>query len=185
MISTVTVSASKNGCTSVGGNSKSFTITVQPAPVVAAVTNIIVCPGDMIGPIAFTANTGGGETFNWTNSDIAIGLVASGSGNIASYVAPANNTGSNVVATILVAATATTTCVGSATTFTITIKPQPVVTAITNVSVCSGDPIAAINFAANTGGGETFNWTNTLAPAPPHPGRWPGGPGVPHRNCLG
>ncbi len=157
----VTVTASKNGCTSTGANSKSFTITVQPAPVVAAIANISVCPGDMIGPIAFSANTGGGETFNWTNTDTAIGLAATGSGNIASYVAPANNTGVNIVATIGVSATAITTCSGAPTTFTITIKPQPVVAAISNISVCSGDPIAAINFSANTGGGEVFAWTNT------------------------
>jgi len=159
--SIVTVTATKNGCISTGGNSKSFIITVQPAPVVAAVPNIIVCPGETIGSIAFSANTGGGEIFNWTNTNTTIGLAALGSGNIGSYVAPSNNTGANIVATIGVSGTAPTTCSGSPTTFTITIKPQPVVAAIGDISVCSGDPISAINFLANSGGGETFNWNNT------------------------
>jgi gliding motility-associated-like protein len=161
IVATITVTAVKGGCTSSGAQSKSFTIRVQPAPVVAAITNISVCPGQTIGPISFTANTGGGETFIWTNNNTSIGLLASGSGNISSFTAPMNTSGVDMVANISVAATASTTCVGSPTLFTITVKPEPVVSTISDVSVCSGDAISAITFSANTGGSEVFTWTNT------------------------
>ncbi|CAN5261349.1 hypothetical protein BH09BAC3_BH09BAC3_22840 [soil metagenome] len=158
-VSNMTVTATKNGCIS---GVLAFTITVKPQPIVAAVADISVCPTQPVGPIAFTANTGGGETFNWTNTNIAVGLAAGGAGNIASYAAPANLTGADFVATVSVTATKTL-CASPVRTFQIVVKAQPVVAVIPNVLVCTGATIGPLNFTANTAGGETFNWTNTNA----------------------
>lgn len=157
VVGTISVTATKNSCTSVP---MVFTITVQPNPIVAVVTDVVTCPSQTIAAINFSANTGGGETFNWTNNNTSIGLAASGTGNIASFTAPANLTGSDIVGTISVTATRNG-CTGAVRTFTITVRPQPVVNTVANVSVCAGQSISAIPFSANTGGGETFSWTNS------------------------
>ncbi len=157
-VATISVTATLNTC--VSSPVKTFTITINPQPVVTSVANVSVCPGATVGPFTFAANSGGGETFAWTNTNAAIGLGVSGTGNIPSWVAPANLTGNGFVGTINVTATKNG-CTSAAMVYTVTIKPQPVVSAVTNITVCPGDPIGPINFAANTGGAETFNWTNS------------------------
>jgi gliding motility-associated-like protein len=158
IVSIITVTATANGCTSAGANAKTFTITVKPRPVVGAVADISVCPGDAISVPAFTANTSGGETYAWTNSNALIGLPLTGNGNISAYFAPANNTGSNLVGNISVIAT-TNGCPGPARTFNITVKPQPVVVAITDKTFCAGDAIS-IPLSSNVGSA-TINWSNS------------------------
>ncbi|MCA6418576.1 MAG: hypothetical protein IM603_05695, partial [Cytophagales bacterium] len=135
IVSNITVTTTANGCTSSGANAKSFTITLKPRPVVAAITDIVVCPGDAISIPAFTANTSGGETYAWTNDNTAIGLVASGSGNISGYFAPSNNTGVDLVGNISVAGSLNS-CTGLPQTFKIIIKPEPVVASIANQTFC-------------------------------------------------
>jgi hypothetical protein len=158
IVSTITVSATAAGCTSTGANVKTFTITVRPRPVINAITDITVCPGDAVAVPAFASNTGGSETYAWTNDNTAIGLATSGSGNIAGYFAPANNTGSDVIGNISVVATRNG-CAGPARTFKITIKPQPVVTAVTDKSFCAGEAIS-IPLTSNVGGA-AINWSNS------------------------
>jgi gliding motility-associated-like protein len=158
IVSTIVVSATANSCTSAGPNLKSFTITLKPRPVVDPITDVSVCPGDPISIPGFTANTSGGESYNWTNNNSLIGLPLSGIGNIAAYFAPANNTGSDLVGNISVKGTLNS-CQGPAQTFKITIKPQPVVASITDKSFCSGEPIS-ISLGSNVTGA-LINWTNT------------------------
>ncbi|MCA2762428.1 MAG: gliding motility-associated C-terminal domain-containing protein, partial [Cytophagales bacterium] len=158
IVSNITVTTTANGCTSTGANAKSFTITLKPRPVVGAITDILVCPGDAISVPAFTANTSGGETYAWTNDNTAIGLVASGSGNISSYFAPSNNTGSNLVGNISVVGSLNS-CTGPAQTFKITVRPEPVVASIANQTYCAGETIS-IPLSSNVGAA-TINWSNS------------------------
>ena len=72
------------------GNPQTITVTVNPEPVVNAVSNISVCSGDPVPGVTFSANTSGGEVFNWSNNNITIGLGTSGSSNISGYTAPTN-----------------------------------------------------------------------------------------------
>ncbi len=141
------------------GPSSNLTVTVNPIPVVNAQANISVCPGQSITPLAFTANTGGGETYIWTNSNIAIGISASGAGNIASYIAPGNNSGSVISSTISVSAVKNG-CISAPSPFSISIKPVPVINAISNLTVCPQTTIAPPAFQSNTSG-ETYIWTNS------------------------
>ncbi len=103
----------------------SATITVNPTPTVTTQSNIVVNPGETISPSAFSS-TPSGATFSWTNTNTAIGLASSGTGNIASYTAPANLTGAPITANISVTGTLSS-CMGSPMTFTITINPDPYV----------------------------------------------------------
>ncbi|MEI9921834.1 MAG: PKD-like domain-containing protein [Bacteroidota bacterium] len=157
IVSTVTVSATANGCTSNGSNIKTFTITIKPRPVVNAITDVTVCPGDAVSIPTFGSNTSGGETYAWTNDNVSIGLAGSGSGNIAGYFAPANNTGADIVGNISVTATRNG-CAGPATAFKITVRPQPVVTTVANQTFCPGDAIS-IPLSSNVLGA-TLNWSN-------------------------
>ena len=158
IVSNITVTTTANGCTSSGANAKSFTITLKPRPVVAAITDIVVCPGDAISIPAFTANTSGGETYAWTNDNTAIGLVASGSGNISGYFAPSNNTGVDLVGNISVAGSLNS-CTGLPQTFKIIVKPEPVVASIANQTFCAGETIS-IPLSSNVGAA-TINWSNS------------------------
>ncbi|MFZ1562431.1 MAG: putative metal-binding motif-containing protein, partial [Saprospiraceae bacterium] len=94
-----------------------------PVPVVDPVSNVQACGGDMVSAIAFTGTSG--ATFNWTNNNTAIGLAASGSGNIASFTA--SNVSSQQVATITVTPVLGAES-GTPVTFTITVKPKPTLT---------------------------------------------------------
>src|SRR6185295_18210182 len=121
---------------------------------------ITVCSGGAVGAIAFSANSGGGETFNWTNSNTLINLGASGIGNIAAFTAATNTTGVPIVGTISVTGTKAT-CTGAATTFTITVNPEPVVTAVAKQAFC---PATAINIPLTSNvAGAVLSWTNTNA----------------------
>ena len=157
-VATIVVTASSAGCVSGASNQKTFTITVKPSPVISTVADITLCPGATIGPINFTANTGGSEIFNWTNSNTLIGLPLTGSGNISSYVAPANTTGSSYVGNISVTATKNG-CTGSAIVFRITVLPQPVLSAQSDVIYCPGQSVN-INFVSNVAG-SNISWTNS------------------------
>jgi gliding motility-associated-like protein len=110
-----------------GAQSQTVGVTgvVNPLPTVNAVTNQTAINGVATPAINFT---GTGNDFNWVNNTPGIGLSASGSGNIGSFI-PVNTGSSSVVATI----TATPASVGFA--------------YITN----SGDgTISVINVATNT-----------------------------------
>ena len=141
------------------GNPISFTITVNPTPTVAAVTNQVLCNGAATTAVAFTGATTG-TVYNWTNSNTSIGLAASGTGDIASFTAV--NTGATAAtATITVTPTYTGagfTCTGTATTFTLTVNPTPRLTTVSNSIICNGSS----NTIALTGPvtGSVYSWTN-------------------------
>jgi hypothetical protein len=63
------------------------TITLLPAGQVNIPANQVVCDGGVVPATAFTTqNTGGTTTYQWTNDTPSIGLPASGTGNISSFV---------------------------------------------------------------------------------------------------
>jgi hypothetical protein len=126
------------------------------APTVNAVANQTVCAGSPTAAVNFTG-TPAAATYTWTNSNTAIGLAASGTGNIASFTAT-NATATPIVATITVTPTLGV-CTGTPTSFTITVNPSPTVNAIPNQVLCQNLPTAAVNFTG-TPAGVVFQWTN-------------------------
>lgn len=141
-------------------------ITPTPTPTVTTVTvpaNFDVVKGISVAATNF-ASTPTGATFTWTNSNTAIGLVASGTGNVPSFTA--TNTGSTaIVATIIVIPTLNGT-VGTPSSYTITVTPTtptsttPTVTIPANITVTDKGTVAATSFISTPAGG-TFTWTNS------------------------
>ncbi|MDT8413291.1 MAG: hypothetical protein RQ875_12570, partial [Vicingaceae bacterium] len=121
--------------------------------------NITVCNGANVLASNFTS-TPTGATFTWTNSNTAIGLAASGSGNTPAFTAT-NATTLPITSTITVSSPATG-CSGAPTpvTYTITVNPTPVVNPIANITVCNGANVPISAFSS-TPAGATFTWTNS------------------------
>jgi hypothetical protein len=155
-----TITPVANGCT---GTSVIVNVVVNPNPVVNPVASRTVCNGSTVPSIAFSSPTTGGTiVYNWTNSNTAIGLGASGSGNLPSFTATNATTGP-ISGTITVTPTYTNvvSCVGTPITFTITVAPTPTVDPVANQTVCNGSMTAPVNFTSPIAG-TTFSWTNSL-----------------------
>ena len=153
VIATVTVTPTANGCS---GLSKTFTITVNPKPIVNAIPNLVRCNGAASGIISFTGNISG-TTFDWTNDNPSINLAATGSGNIPNFTTTNSGT-SAIMATITVRPKANG-CFGIPKTFTITVNPTPMVDVPSNQTVCNGQSTTAIIFSGGTGN-TIYSWTN-------------------------
>ena len=108
----ITATSTANGCT----GQSSFTITVQPTPTINSVSDQAVCANTFSTDIIFSGAVAG-TVFDWINSNTAIGLAASGSGNILSFLIGDAGT----MATITVSPT-TNICNGSNETYTIEAK---------------------------------------------------------------
>ena len=169
VVGTIVVTPSfTHGGLSCVGNTKTFTVTVNPSPQVNIVDSQVICNGDVTNLVNFTTTNTGGTTsgvttYNWTNNNPSINLSAFGSGDILPFTGL--NIGSNVqVATITVTPTYTNagvSCTGNPITFTITVNPKAQVIPPTSQVFCAGSPavinLNSITTAANT----TYQWTTT------------------------
>ncbi len=132
-------------------------VTVKPIPIASVPSNSVVCPGASVPGTAF-ASSPAGATFTWTNSNPAIGLGLSGSGNISSFIA-ANTSTTAITATITVIPTLNG-CAGPASSYTITVNPTAVVAVPGDFDVCAGATVSATNFLG-TPSGTTFTWSSS------------------------
>ena len=133
-------------------------VTVNPSPIITAVSNQTVCNGSQTTAVTF-ANNLTGTTYAWTNNTPSIGLTATGSGNIAAFTA-VNTSSAPITATISVTGTNSGCTSSPATTFTITVNPTPTVNNFTNQTVCAGSSNAAV-VPAGAVTGTNYNWTNS------------------------
>ncbi len=148
--------ASANTCTSSQTGSVSITVNQSPAPL--TLIDYEYCNGITTSPIVFT-NTVAGTTYTWTNSETSIGLAASGTGNVPSFVAK-NNTVNPVISTITVTPKADG-CAGASETFKIVVNPSAsIIFSPGNQFVCSGDNTQPVQLSSSTTGA-TFSWTAT------------------------
>jgi hypothetical protein len=150
---TIIATPSANGCT---GTATTFTIKVSPTPTVAGIANQVLCNNEAAAAINFTGAVTG-TTYSWTNSNAAIGLAVSGTGDIASFTAT-NTSNAPIISTITVTPSANG-CTGAATTFTITVNPTPTVTGVSNQVLCNNNATAAVLFNG-TVTGTVFSWSN-------------------------
>lgn len=139
---TITVTPQLAGCV---GVPYSYSITVNPAPSVVVPGGMIVCEGDIIQGTSFTSAPAG-ATYTWTNSNTAIGLQANGNGNIAPFIAD-NNTNTFISSTIEVTPTLNG-CPGTPSSYSISVKPSPIVNVPSDFTVCSGQSVAATSFSS-------------------------------------
>jgi len=146
--SIITVTPTENGC---AGLPDAFLITVLPTPHLDQPDTVLACSGTSVA-VPFSAAPG--VSFNWTNSNPAIGLDASGSGNISFTAAMLPVRDSAFVNVIPIIGT----CQGIAQVFLIAIEPSPTMSDPPDLSVCSGSPVA-VNFLGSHN--PTFNWANS------------------------
>lgn len=150
---TITVTPSANTCP---GTPQTYTITVNPIPTVTVPANSTVCNSATVPATAFTSPVSG-ATYTWTNSNTAIGIPASGSGNVPSFTA-ANTSTSAITATITVTPAAG--CPGTPGSYTITVNPTPDVTVPAAITVCNGSTVPAAAFTGSVTG-TTYTWANS------------------------
>jgi hypothetical protein len=135
-----------NNCT----QTNDVEVTVNPGPTMDNPGPQSGCAGQ---PVAVNF-TGTGVTYNWTNSNPAIGLGASGMGDL-------NFTAANVSATTTGNITVTPIdgpCMGTPVTFPIVISPGPTMNAVNSVTQCAGT-FVSISFAGGAPG-TMYEWTN-------------------------
>jgi len=149
-IANITVNANFEGCPT---TPESFQITVEPTPFVDPPPNLTLCAGE---PLSVAFGDGPpGTVFQWTNSNPAIGLPASGSGDI--------NLGTPQVGQVTDAVISVTpvlgNCTGQTQTFSVRLKPTPELNPVPDVAVCALEPVA-VNFGVIPPSAE-LSWTNS------------------------
>jgi hypothetical protein len=154
LTSTITMTPkSDNGCV---GESKTFTVIVNPLPVLD-VDDISVC-GGVSQNINFTGTNINPDSCAWTNSNTAIGLGRTGTGDI-SFVA--THTGTiPLTSAITITPKSDNGCIGEAKRFTLTVNPSPVMDDIANISSCAGTN-QSITFTGTFINPDSSTWTNT------------------------
>ncbi len=140
-------------------------VTVLPEAQVNEPSDTVVCNDDHVSGIPFsTTNVVGTTSYTWTNSDTAIGLAWSGSGDLPFFVAR-NWRNAPRTATIVVTPTLTedtTSCIGPSESFTITVNPEAQVDTLPDLTFCPGQFTNVIAFSTeNTGGITSYTWTNS------------------------
>ena len=132
-------------------------VTIYPIPTVNAVANQTVCAASPSTAVTFGGAVTG-TTYNWTNSNTAIGLATSGSGDIASFTA-ANST-SAPDSSMIVVTTVANGCTGGSDTFMVTVNPVPQFNTVTLAqSACNGAASDEV-VLSNTVPGTVVAWTN-------------------------
>ena len=140
---TYTVVVVDNANCSVGST---VTVTSSPGATVTVPANLSVCDGATISATNFTSTGFPTASYTWTNSNTAIGVPVSGTGNISSFTA--TNTGlTAITATITVTPYSgpdpATSCSGAPSSYTITVNPAPQValSAAPGTSICLGQSV--------------------------------------------
>ena len=151
----ITVTPFANGCP---GNSQRFSIIVNPTPGVSVTMPVPYCNGSVTTPVFFT-NTVAGTINSWTNSDTAIGLSGTGTGNVPIFTAT-NTTSAVDTANIIVLPSANG-CMGIAQSFQIVVKPTNADVIVTPAFqiLCNHTLTDTIRFGSTTSG-TTYAWAN-------------------------
>lgn len=134
---TVTVTPMANGCS---GTPTSFTITVNPSPVISAGSNIPLCVGSTL-----VLNATGGSSYSWSGPNSFSSSIASPS---------ISNTTTDNEGVYTVTVTDDNSCTASATT-NVTFNPLPTASIVTNSPVCSGNNVT---FTLTTNG-TSYIWS--------------------------
>ena len=123
---TYTVTPTSNGCL---GAPFTLMVTVNPIPSVSLPNNIIACEGTIIATTSLTSSPSG-ATFTWTNSNTAIGLAASGNGNVPSFTT--TNTTTAVISGVVSVIPTLNNCSGTPVNFTIMVNPIIIASGVTS-----------------------------------------------------
>lgn len=131
-------------------------VTVNPTPEIDNIPDTIFCNGTFASKGIIFTSSSPAAVFRWTNSNVNIGLPASDSGSIPAFIAT-NTGGTTITATITVFVEASPDgCAGDSKTFTITVRPAPVLNSAKALSVCDNSPF--LYAATSTATGTSFSW---------------------------
>jgi gliding motility-associated-like protein len=100
-----------------------LSVAVQPQITMNQLADVTVCAGTSINPTDYVTSPAGG-VISWTNSNVNIGLAASGSGQIPTWIAAANNS-SSVISGTITATAQLNGCIGVQDDFVVIINPTP------------------------------------------------------------
>jgi hypothetical protein len=157
LTSSISATASKDGCTS--NTTVISQITVAPTPIVNILSDQNVCNGGSTEAIIFASPVSNTTFSNWTNSNPSIGLAATGSGNINSFIA--SSTGVSVNSGQIRTTPSANGCTGTQTLVTtIFVRPSPVVNPIQDITVCANQLITVPAFTSNLPNA-VYSWQNT------------------------
>ncbi|MFZ4634847.1 MAG: hypothetical protein ACOYNO_11625, partial [Saprospiraceae bacterium] len=133
------------------GQPESFTVQINPRPDMAIPPNTTVCSGAAVNQPFIGLP---GTVYTWTNDNPAIGLPATGQGNLSFVTALLNTT---QVATIVVTPELNG-CTAPSRTFTITVGAEARIDQIADVQACGG---ALVNIPFTGNGNLNVTWTNS------------------------
>jgi gliding motility-associated-like protein len=149
------IATTSNGCVDTAVKQ----IIVKSLPTFTQPSDQNICSGTATLPVRFVSAINN-TTFTWTNDNTSVGLVASGTGNIASFIA-LNNTSTTEYANIIVTATSQG-CSYTAPVFTYIVNPIPVAIQPSNQTICNRamtDPIFFNTFTSAVASND-YTWTN-------------------------
>lgn len=149
-----------SGC----ATTKTNIVTVNPIPTVSVSPGGIFCWNDLVpAPTATFTPNNPNVTFSWVNTNAQIGLSLSGNGVPPQFTAGLNNTLSNISGIISVTPHFNG-CIGPPASYTVSVKPTPIVT-YSNVNYCPGDVTNAITFTASPPAATAnITWSTTATP---------------------
>jgi len=133
--------------TNLGGNNSitcpattSMTFTVSPKPVMTAIPDLAVCPGDSVH-VDFNASPNAGAIFIWLNSNTNTGLSSTGLHDI-NFVA--NNLSATPEVSQLTVRAIVNSCVSDIETFALSVNPVAVISSASGTTVCSNSPTGLV-----------------------------------------
>ena len=139
------------------GTPQNTTITVIAEPTVFTPNDIAYCHSVNAGNINLSGNA---TNYTWNNNNPSIGLAATGSGLIPTFITQNNGT-NPIVAPIEILPSISLnnqTCFGNLSTFNITVNPNPTLNSVSNQVICHSTNTLPIDF---TGNATNFIWTNS------------------------
>ena len=150
------------GAGSCPGVDATATVTIMQRALVNPMPNVAVCAGSTVNVGTLTSDMPS-ATITWVNDNPAIGLAASGTGDIPAFTA-VNGTDDPARANIAVYASYTmngVTCTSKPMRFAIMVNPVPAVGTITNQTFCSGETTSPFTITGpTTGPGVRYLWTS-------------------------
>jgi len=138
------------------GVADTMVYTVLPISTVADPADQVLCANSLTNAVTFTGSDPN-TVYDWVNDNTTIGLAASGTGNIAAFAA--QNSGTTTVTSTITVTPSLNGCIGVPQTFTIQVKPVPVMQPIADQTVCVGNATAPVVFSA-VPAGTTYTWNN-------------------------
>ncbi|MEY4893400.1 MAG: hypothetical protein RL751_210, partial [Bacteroidota bacterium] len=162
LLSTISITPSLqfNGQTCLG-TASNFDILVLPDPNVQGLIDLTFCEGVICPQQNFTGSVPG-TTFNWSNTNVGIGLGAIGTNTLPSFLTQVTAQQATLAQIVVIPSYTSNnlTCTGTPEDFTILVNPLPIVLS-SNLSICSGEPV---DLALDATLPSNFIWQATAQP---------------------